>query len=180
MATGKPITYTVPGATQTSSPDSSSSSQAGESGPNIAAIVAGVIAGCLAILAAYLGFCTYVYRRQLTLYKQHVAAAQRSSTGSGYADKSSFFLPPYSGAGNPGGNGGGGGRQSAGGSSQATFSSPAAAAAHAFAEYSQHQRKDGETGSVGDSTEDLLAGQEPTFLGVMLNPRRSLRVINKD
>lgn len=177
MATGKPITYTVPGATQTSSPDNNSPSSSKDDGPNVAAIVAGVIAGCLAILAAYLGFCTYVYRRQLSLYKQHVAAAQRSSTGSRYGDKSSFFLPPYS-ADNPGGSAGGG--QSAGGSSQATFSSPAAAAAHAFAEYSQHQRRDGETGSVSDSTDDLLAGQEPTFLGVMLNPRRSLRVINKD
>jgi hypothetical protein len=32
----------------------------------------------------------------------------------------------------------------------------------------------------GSSTEDLLAGQEPTFVGVLLNPRRSLRVVNKD
>ncbi len=36
-------------------------------------------------------------------------------------------------------------------------------------------RSDGAT-----STEDLLGGREPTFVGVMLHPRRSLRVINLD
>lgn len=35
-------------------------------------------------------------------------------------------------------------------------------------------------GSERSSTEDLLSGNEPTFVGVMLNPRRSLRVINRD
>jgi hypothetical protein len=37
--------------------------------------------------------------------------------------------------------------------------------------------------SVGSVTEDLLDGQEPSFWGtrgVLLNPRRSLRVINRD
>jgi hypothetical protein len=37
--------------------------------------------------------------------------------------------------------------------------------------------------SVGSVTEDLLDGNEPSFWGtrgVLLNPRRSLRVINRD
>ncbi|KAK4942266.1 hypothetical protein LTR28_008712, partial [Elasticomyces elasticus] len=41
----------------------------------------------------------------------------------------------------------------------------------------------GRRSSDRSSTEDLLAGQEPTFWGtrgVLLNPRRSLRVINRD
>jgi hypothetical protein len=38
----------------------------------------------------------------------------------------------------------------------------------------------GRTSTANSSTDDLLSGQEPTFLGVMLNPRRSLRVINRD
>jgi len=39
----------------------------------------------------------------------------------------------------------------------------------------------GREGSVaGSSTEDLMVGSEPSFVGVLLNPRRSLRVINRD
>lgn len=30
------------------------------------------------------------------------------------------------------------------------------------------------------STEDLLGGQEPSFFSVVLNPRRTLRVVNMD
>lgn len=37
----------------------------------------------------------------------------------------------------------------------------------------------GRTNSNG-STEDLLKGQEPSFLGVLLSPRRSLRVVNNE
>lgn len=34
--------------------------------------------------------------------------------------------------------------------------------------------------SERSSTEDLLAGQEPSYVGVLLHPRRSLRVVNRD
>jgi hypothetical protein len=34
--------------------------------------------------------------------------------------------------------------------------------------------------SVSSSTEDLLAGHEPSFISVVLSPRRTLRVINRD
>jgi hypothetical protein len=63
LATGKPITYTVTGAngavvTQTGTAVIDGKPRPREShGPNIAAIVAGVVAGCLAVLAGYLGFC---------------------------------------------------------------------------------------------------------------------------
>lgn len=43
-------------------------------------------------------------------------------------------------------------------------------------EYSSVRR----SSEVSDTEEDLLQGREPTFVGVMLNPRRSLRVINRD
>lgn len=36
------------------------------------------------------------------------------------------------------------------------------------------------TGSGGSSTEDLIGGLEPSFLGVVMSPRRTLRVINRD
>ena len=38
----------------------------------------------------------------------------------------------------------------------------------------------GNISTANSSTEDLMSGQEPSFLGVFLNPRRSLRVVNRD
>ncbi|PGH14032.1 hypothetical protein AJ79_03301 [Helicocarpus griseus UAMH5409] len=174
IATGKPITYTV------SNPDGSNNTGSAPpnapGGPNVAAIAAGVVAGCLFVIAIYLGFCTYIYRRQLAVYKSHVAAVQRSSTGNKFGP----FVPPHSSE-----------NISAG---QASFLSESgsniAAALGAGAtqpgnrgsagEYRPPSGPAGGKSSANSSTDDLLAGQEPTFLGVMLNPRRSLRVINKD
>ncbi len=34
--------------------------------------------------------------------------------------------------------------------------------------------------STHSSVEDLLGGQEPSFFSVVLNPRRTLRVVNLD
>ena len=104
LATGKPITYTVTGSngaavTETgtvSSITGSSASNNGKGGPNIGAIVAGVVAGCFAVLAAYLGFCAWVYRRQLALYKNHVAMSQRAATAGG-GEKSAFLAATPSG-----------------------------------------------------------------------------------
>ncbi|EAS32946.3 kelch repeat protein [Coccidioides immitis RS] len=170
IATGKPMTYTVPDSTPTGGPGNNTQSpNSSDGGLNVAAIAAGVVACCLAILAAYLGFCTYVYRKQLALYKQHVAAAQRSSDGSRYGEKLSYLWPRE----NLSANG-----PSIGESSSALTMTPAAAAAHAFA--ASGYSRSAQPGSANSSADDLLAGQEPTFLGVMLNPRRSLRVINKD
>ncbi|CAG8956010.1 hypothetical protein HYFRA_00008866 [Hymenoscyphus fraxineus] len=41
-----------------------------------------------------------------------------------------------------------------------------------------HGRPSGST--ANSSTEDLLSGQEPSFFNVVLNPRRTLRVVNSD
>ncbi|KAK2763839.1 hypothetical protein FQN54_009457 [Arachnomyces sp. PD_36] len=162
LATGQPLTYNVPDSGETGS---GGGIQAGN-GRNVAAIIAGVIAGCFAILAAYLGFCAYVYRRQLKLYKAHVAATQRFSTGSQttHAEKTSFFN-----------------RFSADWSATA-HSTAGTSSRPGTAMYSAHPNGEGGDGNstANSSVDDLLAGQEPTFLGVMLNPRRSLRVINKD
>ena len=38
----------------------------------------------------------------------------------------------------------------------------------------------GGNSTANSSTEDLMTGQEPSFIGVLLNPRRSLRVVNRD
>ena len=176
LATGKPITYTITGSngavvteTGTASTTGSSANNNGKGGPNIAAIVAGVVAGCFAVLAAYLGFCAYVYRRQLALYKNHVAMSQRAATAGG--GEKSAFLP------------------SEGSSARKTYSidqssrkAGSGAGSSGYTSVPPLPRA-GEAPIGGNSTANSsvehLAG-EPTFFGVLLNPRRSLRVINRD
>ncbi|KAF1963235.1 hypothetical protein CC80DRAFT_530146 [Byssothecium circinans] len=51
----------------------------GSGGTNIGAIVAGTIAGVLALVAGYFAFCAWVYRRQLALWKQHAAMVSARS-----------------------------------------------------------------------------------------------------
>lgn len=172
IATGKPATFTVTqdGAvvTQTGQADPSPASN-GKSGPNIGAIVAGVLAGVLGIAAGYFAFCAWIYRKQLALYKNHVAMSQRAAMASG--EKRGYMgVPPHSSA----------------GSTRPAMSStdePIGVAASSSAgpqSVTTHPRGADARGSANSSTEDLMAGQEPTFLGVLLSPRRSLRVINRD
>jgi len=66
------ITNASPGATGPSSPGNS---QGSSSGPNGGLVAAGVIAGLLGAAALYLGFCAWLYRRQVGAYKRHMAAA---------------------------------------------------------------------------------------------------------
>ncbi|KAJ8107655.1 hypothetical protein OPT61_g8717 [Boeremia exigua] len=174
LATGKAMTYTVTG------PDGAmyteivaSSGNNGDSGPNIAAIVAGVVAGVFAVIAGYFAFCAWIYRKQVAMWKQHAAivtaAAEKRDTAF-TSSKISSERAPGTMAGS-----------TAGGVAAGSF---------------DIQRRSGENNSyggaaanwerrssVGSVTEDLLDGQEPSFWGtkgVLLNPRRSLRVINRD
>lgn len=184
LKTGSPITYTVTsdGATATETTGSGnggggngSGSDSGSDGPNIAAIVAGVIAGVLFVLVCYLLFCTYIYRKQLGLYKRHVEMSQRQARGEKLpaipgllatnngsskisSERKSNGSPHYSGSGE-------GPRWSP--------QYPDSGQASGGASGHPSDRR-------GSSSEDLLAGREPTFVGVLLNPRRSLRVVNKD
>jgi Kelch motif len=199
FATGKPVTYTVTQgdgsiATETATPGAGSSgnSNKGKSGPNIAAIIAGILAGLFAILAAYLGFCTWVYRRQLALYKSHVAMSQRQSLG--------IAAPTILAVGK--GNDFPLGKDSLDATSASSSSNartaaaanagrPAAAGgyqqlpttANTFAgglDRASTNSVSGGMATARSSTDDLMEGQEPTFLGVLLSPRRSLKVINRD
>ncbi|ETS86561.1 hypothetical protein PFICI_00389 [Pestalotiopsis fici W106-1] len=81
--TGKPpvftITATGSAATVTNSAPASSGPSSSSSGPNGGLIAAGVIAGLLGLLALYLGFCAWLYRRQVDAYKKHMAVANRYS-----------------------------------------------------------------------------------------------------
>jgi hypothetical protein len=192
LATGSPLTYTVTNpdgsiATETANPTSPPSVQPGNQnegssgggGSNVGAIVAGVIAGLLAIVAAYLGFCVWLYRKQLRVYKNHVAMAQNQNlTGD----------PRFIGAGI--GAGILGGRpytdksqpSSEGSRYSADNRSGSSGRANNLSSNNPYRNVPGGTGAAtaASSTEDLMAGQEPSFLGVVLNPRRSLRVVNRD
>jgi hypothetical protein len=194
LATGKPILYTVTassGATETVSSNSGGSGPAGgtgstggsgseaqNSGPNVAAIAAGSVAGVLFLIACYLGFCAWVYRRQLLLYKNHVAQSQHAAAAGGPTEKQAFLAAR---------------RQSEDHASRPTRSEDRsslpsgtgtqsgsnAAASGAVPPQTTHGRLGGNS-TANSSTDDLMTGQEPSFVGVLLNPRRSLRVINRD
>ncbi|KAL2423255.1 Kelch repeat-containing protein [Exophiala dermatitidis] len=201
LATGSPITYTVTGAdgsvaTETAVPGSGSSSNggggnnnnkggSGGSGTNIGAIVAGVIAGCLAILAAYLGFCAWLYRKQLQIYKNHTSMAQRQQLSGDPRYIGAGFVPAkYSdkdksqttGTGTGGDSRNSADNRSGNGSSRGG----AGGQPHLASNNPYRNATAGGSATAASSTEDLMAGHEPSFLGVVLNPRRSLRVVNRD
>ncbi|KAI9831671.1 MAG: hypothetical protein M1819_004737 [Sarea resinae] len=216
LATGKPVTYTTTqsnGATATSTSSSSSSqgqdpsstsrnptsSTTGQksksgSGTNVGAIVAGVIAGLLAILAGYLGFCAWVYRRQLSLYKNHVEMSQRGAAGGApIGEKGAFVIPHRDSTGNSSSDrhavsssdeassgSGGRGHGHGHGNNGPYTSIPMQTSSYPMAAGGGGGERGRDSSTPNSSTGDLLQGREPSFLGVMLNPRRSLRVINRD
>ena len=259
LATGRSPVFTVTRGVstiiQTSLPTSTGSSStttsaASKKGTNTGAIAAGVIAGVLACLAAYLAFCTWLYRKQLSMYKNHVAMAQRTAfagtvtpenggiwgeaaSGRGEKNTGAIMLGPFgteiSRSGNSReGSGPGsatGARSSMGGVSDASGSVKhsslgVGAGAYASAGYvatgpsrysrvsegaedTEYAGAGGAAGSGGwtpghsrnnsgalaapsigdrslESQEDLLHGQEPSFFSVVLNPRRTLKVVNLD
>lgn len=188
FATGSPITYTITGTggaivTETSSPNpgsggsGSGGSNSGSKGTNVGAIVVGIIACILGILAAYLGFCTWVYRRQLHLYKNHVAMTQRAHLGTPGVVGTGIPAPGTSFDSRSRNSGEASGSASGNGSGRGNSRTPYQQLTINNPYVSQ---VDGNISTANSSTEDLISGQEPSFLGVFLNPRRSLRVVNRD
>jgi len=177
LASGKPITYTVTGAngaviTGTTSSNNGGSNSNGKSGPNVAAIAAGVVAGLLAILATYLAFCALIYRKQLQIYKQYSAmsAEQREQMSGG----GPLFGPPAFGSDTSSAN-----KHNSNG--QSSLIGPYHQRTAESIDTSYAGRTSGQTsGSATASSEDLMEGFEPSFYGVLLHPRRSLRVVNRD
>jgi hypothetical protein len=181
LVTGKPLTYTVTGPngaviTETTTIPASG----GGGGTNVGAIVAGTIAGVFAVVAVYFAFCAWIYRKQVKIWKNHAAMVTArgekqeaafaaaggtitSSSGKNSSDRAArdALFPPTD-------------SSSAGGvRDDDRFGYGGAGPSMA------EDRRSSE-GSVMD---DLLAGNEPSFWGargVLLNPRRSLRVINRD
>jgi hypothetical protein len=242
MATGKPPTFTITqsGSTVIQTAHSTSTVSPGSSSQNKGAIIAGTIAGVLAILAGYLAFCTWLYRKQLRLYKNHVAMAQRTAftnspdhgnwgseigSGNGSGGRinekvgTGVMLGPFgteiggSGSGSAGRSSVGESAGSVGGSGLQTVLTPSSGPPgesggssgygggvmpgrgqygmayddhHEGTEYlsagalgpSYLGRPSGST--AHSSMEDLISGQEPSFFSVVLNPRRTLRVVNLD
>ena len=197
LATGSPLTYTVTQpdgsvATETAAPTGTSggapSVQPGNSdtessgaGTNVGAIVAGVIAGLLAVVAAYLGFCVWLYRKQLAVYKNHVAMSQNQHLADPrFIGATTVGGRPYTDKSQPSTDRSDGSRYSA--DNRSGRSGNSGNRANQLSSNNPYRNVPGGAGTAtaASSTEDLMAGQEPSFLGVVLNPRRSLRVVNRD
>lgn len=192
LATGHPITYTVTnadGSVTTSTTVASSDNNGDGSGTNVGAIVGGVIAGVLFVVACYFAFCAWVYRKQLQLYKRHVEMSQAQARGEKMPAIPGLLATNTSnGKDTPSdpsyrrGDFGQWMTNSEGASSHSRHESGGGASSEvryptvAGGGYSSVRRNSGQS----DTNEDLLGGHEPSFVGVMLNPRRNLRVINQD
>ncbi|RYP19242.1 hypothetical protein DL765_003443 [Monosporascus sp. GIB2] len=90
FATGQAPVFTVTApastATVTTEPDGAPTG----GGTDVGKIVAGVIAGLAGLAALYLGFCAWLYRRQVGAYKRHMAVANRYSNEAGDGEESLF------------------------------------------------------------------------------------------
>lgn len=188
---GSPQTYTVTGpngATITETVGSANNSGVNR-GNRIGAIVGGVLAGVFFFVAAYFAFCAWIYRKQVAIWKQHAAmvtarsnAEKSGAAGAGFASsaiassgKDSTERARRDGLGTSGSATASAIRTS----NERTAPSYTGAAGVAGGGVDALGRRS----SIASSTDDLLDGQEPAFWGtrgVLLNPRRSLRVINRD
>lgn len=186
LESGKPVTYTVSGPngaviTEAGAPGSSSS-DSGPDGPNIAAIVIGVVCGLLFVVICYLLFCLFLYRKQLALYKRHVEMSQAEARGEkptaipGLWNSDSDRASTQGSKINRGALFGGETASHAASHGASAAGSGGQTSSTAAGPGYQSVRRD----SDRSSTDDLLGGQEPTFVGVMLHPRRSLKVRNRD
>lgn len=178
FATGKPPVFTVtqagPTATAPGSPGSGGGggNDDGNNGNDVEPrlIAAGVVAGILGALAIYLGYCAYLYRRQVRAYKRYLAITNRYSG----ASTSSLVPPPSSSVRNSGSNNE---------DSHESFGWVGHPEGPPEPRWGQSEGKRSEdtrpgTSGSGESTDGLLDGQEPSFFSVVMGPRRALRVVN--
>lgn len=167
LASGTSITYVIPGENGTSSSGGNngsggggSSNGGGSSGSKIGIIIASVFAALLALLACYLGFCAWVYRKQRNMARRHINVAQdqqMSSSGAFFALRNM-----------PGGNKAGG-RSSLVGPYHHRASDSVDTTTHGNS--SEFDRR-------SDSSESLIAGLQTSFLGIVMHPKEALRVVN--
>ncbi|KAI0002798.1 hypothetical protein F4779DRAFT_622099 [Xylariaceae sp. FL0662B] len=189
--TGTPPVFTVTQAasTATVTGPGDASSPSMPAGPGGGTIAAAVIAGLAGLLALYLGFCAWLYRRQVGAYKRHMAVANRYSGADNVVNGREKLRPGSSTSGErfawvgaPGGGFGlvpppmGSSSESSGARlSEDQWSPPPPAWAAGVG-----RSKSGASRSTGSggSAEALLDGREPNFFSVVLGPRRALRVVN--
>lgn len=188
---GSPLTYTVTGpdgAIITQIVGSSNSNDGSNRANKIGAIVGGVLAGVFFFVAAYFAFCAWIYRKQVAIWKQHAAAITARSNAEKSGAAGATFLSS-------------GVASSAKNSSERPQRDGLWTSGSATASAIRNSNERTETSYTGaggiargvdplarrpsdaSSVDDLLEGQEPAFWGtrgVLLNPRRSLRVINRD
>ncbi|KAK7430832.1 hypothetical protein QQZ08_002621 [Neonectria magnoliae] len=191
FATGRSPVFTITqsGATATITHGSGStgSSDDGDDGSSSDAkprlIAAGVVAGIAGALALYLGFCAWLYRRQVGAYKRHLAVANRysgaSSTGfTGAAARPDRASSPESVFGWVGSDRGGAHALAEPKWRSDDFDDPSIGSSSGTAGMRHSDDARPKTSGSGGSTEGLLEGQEPSFFNVVLGPRRALRVVN--
>lgn len=80
FATGQPPVYTITasGSGATATITSAAGGSGGIESGNDAGLIAAVVVACLAgISAGYLGYCAWLYRRQVRAYKTHLAVSNR-------------------------------------------------------------------------------------------------------
>lgn len=168
MASGKPITYTLGQNTTTAGSSNNIGSHSNRSSV-IGAIVAGVVAFLLLIAVVYLAVCAYIYRKQLALYREHLAMMQEQQSEK---DNHSFY------AANVGTESPTWQRRQGHESLIGPYHHPSESI-NTSGEASSHAVDASPNGSV----EDIMEGMQPTFWGwngVVLHPRRSLRIVNRD
>ncbi|KAL2019273.1 hypothetical protein VTK56DRAFT_9817 [Thermocarpiscus australiensis] len=283
FATGKPPVFTItasgstatvtqwgPGATSTSTttatttggPSSSDPGGNGDDRRSGALIAAGVVAGLAGLAAAYLGYCAWLYWRQVRAYRSHLAVVNRYSAGAAGGGGGGGGVTSASELGVAAGGGGsilgrqasrassGGGSRPAGGGGEAAekevwvggttwaekgkerererdrdkqqqqrvlhrvststagsvgWAVPATEPRYLFDDGGGRassvsgsgsgsgsgpiartagpssrppRRSASVSGETTSSTERLLDGQEPSFVNIVLGPRRALRVVN--
>ncbi|KAK0636614.1 hypothetical protein B0T17DRAFT_613323 [Bombardia bombarda] len=93
-ATGGASSSPPPTGTGNNNNDTNDNNAADDRRPEL--IAAGIIAGFAGLLAAYLGYCAWLYRRQVRAYKSHLAVANRyspagASTGGLSGGLAAFF-----------------------------------------------------------------------------------------
>lgn len=202
FATGKSPVFTITasssGATSTiTSSSSSGGGSAATASRNEGGLIAAVVVACLAGLSAgYLGYCAWLYRRQVRAYKTHLAVQNRfparsQSHGSfgrmlAFGRKGSrgaVPIPPAAAGEGEAFGWVGRDRPSASSNGNSKLMTPSSSSGTPNRPSPYSEEKSGGDGSAGrpstsGSTEGLLDGQELSYFSVVLGPRRALRVVN--
>ncbi|KAL9089013.1 MAG: hypothetical protein Q9159_002731 [Coniocarpon cinnabarinum] len=161
-----PKTYTV-SATATAT---AAAKDGGMSTGADVAIAVGIVGLFLLALAGYMGYCAWLYRKRMRLYQWNMETARTALT----AERASVD--------NTGSYGKGGTDYFGSGTGSSPYSEDLSGSSGQnstrVAEVDGAALEGEKLGVPKRSSEDLLRNAEPTFVGIMLHPRRSLRVVN--